>query len=93
MNLWGNEIGDVSVVRHMPNLEVAGLTVNHIGTLEDFQYCTKMRELYLRGNVIPADIAQLRYLQHLPNLRILNLQSNPISTLPYFRTIAIKLLP
>ncbi len=37
LNLWGNDIEDVSVLREMPNLEVLSLSVNKITTLKQFQ--------------------------------------------------------
>jgi len=36
LNLWGNNLSDVSVLHKIPNLEVLALTVNQISTLKDF---------------------------------------------------------
>ena len=94
INMWGNDLGDVSIVKNIPNLEVAGLTINHITTLADFQYCTKLRELFLRGNKVEASLEQVKYLQHLPNLRVLNLSDNPIAQdLPFYRIAVLKFAP
>ena len=40
LNLWGNNLSEVSVLSKIPNLEVLALTVNQITTLKDFQGCT-----------------------------------------------------
>jgi Leucine-rich repeat (LRR) protein len=36
LNLWGNDLNDVSVIKNLNNLEVLALTVNQISTLKDF---------------------------------------------------------
>ena len=36
LNLWGNEISDVSVLSNLPNLEILSLSVNKITSLNDF---------------------------------------------------------
>lgn len=70
------------------------LTVNQIGSLQDFSNCANLKELYLRRNNIPAKVSQIKHLQNLGKLRVLNLLENPISTaLPNYRLAAIKLLP
>lgn len=70
LNLWGNDIDDVSILREMPNLEVLSLSVNKINTLKYFQYCKKLTELYLRKNLI-SDLREIKYLQNLPSLKVL----------------------
>ena len=52
MNLWGNNLGDVSLLLEMTNLEVLNLTKNLITSLRNFKNCTQLTELYLRGNYI-----------------------------------------
>ena len=52
INLWGNEIDDVKLLRELPNLEVLSLSVNKISSLKEFAHCTKLQELYLRKNNI-----------------------------------------
>ena len=56
INLWGKDINDVSVISCLTNVEVIGLTMNSISTLKDFASLTKLRELYLRGNQIVANL-------------------------------------
>ncbi|OMJ81759.1 hypothetical protein SteCoe_17700 [Stentor coeruleus] len=92
LNLWGNEIDDVRIVKDMPNLEVLSLSVNKISTLKPFQYCKKLSELYLRKNLVP-DLSELRYLQGLPLLKVLWLWDNPCAEVPNYRETVIAALP
>ena len=94
LNLWGNDLCDVAFLKNLPNLEVVALTVNQLSTLEDFQQCYKLKELYLRKNSIPADVRQLDYLSTLSSLKVLSLIENPISRLlPNYRLMVLKYLP
>ena len=52
LNLWGNDISGVAILRNLPNVEVLSLSVNKISSLNDFKYCSKLTELYLRKNLI-----------------------------------------
>lgn len=52
LNLWGNDLDDISIVSQMNALEVLSLSVNNISTLKDVQNCYNLRELYLRKNTI-----------------------------------------
>ena len=92
LNLWGNEIDDVKLLRQMPNVEVLSLSLNKISSLKEFASCPKLQELYLRRNNV-TDISEVRYLSHLQNLKILWLLDNPCSEIENYRDIVIKLLP
>jgi hypothetical protein len=92
LNLWGNEIDDVKIVKDMPNLEVLSLSVNKISTLKPFQYCKKLSELYLRKNLIP-DLSELKYLQGLSLLKVLWLWDNPCAETQNYRETVISALP
>jgi Leucine-rich repeat (LRR) protein len=92
LNLWGNEIDDVRIVREMPNLEVLSLSVNKIDSLKPFQHCKKLSELYLRKNLI-QDLTELRYLQGLPGLKVLWLWDNPCAEHPKYRETVLSYLP
>mmetsp|Transcript_25083 Transcript_25083/g.11959 ORF Transcript_25083/g.11959 Transcript_25083/m.11959 type:complete len:96 (-) Transcript_25083:127-414(-) len=70
LNLWGNDLEDVRILRDMPNVEVLSLSVNKITSLREFGHCKKLTELYLRKNMI-TDLNEIKYLQDLPNLRVL----------------------
>lgn len=39
LNLWGNELTDISILRNMPAVEIVSLSVNNISTLEDISHC------------------------------------------------------
>ena len=92
INLWGNDLEDVSILRSMPNVKVVSLSLNKISTLEDFAYWRNLTELYLRKNDI-SDLKEIHYLAHLPNLETLWLSDNPISAHKSYRPFVIKLLP
>lgn len=36
LNLWGNDIDDMKLLRSIPNVEVLSLSVNKISSLKDF---------------------------------------------------------
>ena len=92
LNLWGNDLEDVSAVKDLPNLEVLSLSVNHITTLKDFAACPKLTELYLRKNAI-SDLSEVQYLTPLKQLRVLWLWDNPCAETPNYRLIVIHHLP
>lgn len=52
INLWGNDIDDLSILMELPSVEIVSLSLNKITTLKDFATCTKLQELYLRKNQI-----------------------------------------
>jgi internalin A len=97
LNLWGQNLRDVTVLSNLPNLEVLVLTVNSINSLQAFQNLPNLKELYLRKNQIPADLDELRYLSKLRNLKVLNLAENPMSEpkggLPCYRQLVLKFIP
>jgi len=84
INLWGNDLEEVSLIRQMPNLTVISLSVNKLRTLEDFAYCPKLKELYLRKNDI-RDLNEVTYLRNCQNLDTLWLEENPICFVPGYR--------
>lgn len=75
LNLWGNDLSDISILRQCPNVEVVSLSVNAISSLEDLAACPRIRELYLRKNQI-SDLKQILFLTALPELRILSVSQN-----------------
>ena len=92
LNLWGNDLDDVSVIKELPNLEVLSLSVNKISSLKYFSACPRLTELYLRKNSI-ADISEVLHLTFLKQLRVLWLWDNPCANTPNYRLIIIKHLP
>lgn len=92
IGLWNCDLDDVSIVAQMPNLEVISLSVNKIVTLEPFQGLPKLKELYLRQNLI-SDIREIQYLTTCPKLKVLWLSENPIAGLADYRKQIIRMLP
>ncbi len=92
LNLWGNDLDNVSVIKELPNLEVLSLSVNHIDTLKDFASCPHLTELYLRKNAI-ADLSEVQCLAGLKQLRVLWLWDNPCAETPNYRLIVLHFLP
>ncbi|CAD8105072.1 unnamed protein product [Paramecium primaurelia] len=88
LNLWGNDLDDISIIERLPNLEVLSLSVNRITTLADIAKCKNIKELYLRKNNI-SNITELQFLQQLPKLKVLWLQENPIADHPNYRDAVI----
>ncbi|XP_011635525.1 protein C21orf2 homolog isoform X2 [Pogonomyrmex barbatus] len=66
--------------------------INNINTLADFQYCPKLRELFIRRNNI-KDLNEVCYLQDLPNLRNLWLDENPCAEKEGYRLAVLRALP
>lgn len=52
LNLWGQDLGDISLLTQLPAVEVLSLSVNSISSLKDFSSCLKLQELYLRKNEV-----------------------------------------
>mmetsp|Transcript_10576 Transcript_10576/g.17299 ORF Transcript_10576/g.17299 Transcript_10576/m.17299 type:complete len:386 (+) Transcript_10576:87-1244(+) len=92
LNLWGNDLQQITALRHMPNLEVLSLSVNNIESLADIRSCPKLTELYLRKNNI-ADLSEVRHLRALRMLKVLWLSDNPCATLPQYRAYVLHHLP
>ena len=92
LNLWGNKLEDISTLSDVPNMEICSLSLNNITSLKVFQHTKKLKELYLRKNLI-SDLRELKYLVPLPNLKVLWLWDNPICQHPLYRHYCIKLLP
>lgn len=65
LNLWGNDLDDISIIREMPNIEICSLSLNKIYSLKDFASCKKLTELYLRKNLV-ADLLEVKYLTMCP---------------------------
>ena len=92
LNLWGQSIADVSVLRRMPRVEVLSLSVNKIASLADFARCPVLQELYLRKNEVP-DLGEVRHLRGLEHLKILWLCDNPCASSSEYRPRVVRALP
>lgn len=93
LNLWGNDLEDVNILKDLEKLEVVSLSVNRIRTLKPFGYLKYLKELYLRKNNI-SDIIEVKFLISCPNLRTLWLSENPVAEkTKNYRLVVIKTLP
>ena len=92
LNLWGNNIDDISLLSEMPSLEIISLSVNHIKDLSVFRNLKNVKELYLKDNKI-SDFQQVEYLKNCQKLKILCLSDNPISKDQNYRKKVIEILP
>ena len=92
LNLWGNELEDISILANLSNLEIASLSINKIKNLEPLKNLTNLKELYLRKNLID-DFKQIENLKNLQNLKILSLVDNPVVSLPNYRKKVLEIFP
>ncbi|XP_067948693.1 cilia- and flagella-associated protein 410-like [Watersipora subatra] len=92
LNCWSSDLDDISLMKSLVNVEIVGLSVNDITTLEPFQNCKNLQELYIRKNKI-ADLNEICYLKKLPKLRALWLADNPCATGSLYRMTVLKNLP
>uniref|UniRef100_A0A8C5REX4 Cilia- and flagella-associated protein 410 n=1 Tax=Laticauda laticaudata TaxID=8630 RepID=A0A8C5REX4_LATLA len=94
LNCWGSRISDISICHELPNVEVVTFSANNIYSLEPFNQCEKLTELYLRRNCI-SSLHELFHLKKLPRLRILWMSENPCcgSDLHRYRMTVLRNLP
>lgn len=92
LNLWGSNLRDLTLLSEIPQLEVLSLPVNSISSMKYFSCLTKLKELYLRKNLI-SDLAELRHLEPLQSLEILVLSENPIANFSLYRDTVIRKFP
>lgn len=92
INLWGNNIDDISIIEEMKQLQIISLSVNKISSLKAFKNHQNITDLSLRSNNI-FDFNEVAYLSSCPNLRVLWLNDNPISEDEAYRSKVIQLLP
>jgi len=93
LNLWGNDLEDINILKDLQNLEVVSLSVNRIRTLKPFGFLKSLKELYLRKNMV-TDITEVKFLINCPNLRTLWLSENPVAEkTKNYRLCILKTLP
>lgn len=92
LNLFGQKLEDISLIKEMSNIEIVSLSLNNINSLKEFQHCKKLSELYLRKNSI-KNLLDIKFLAQCPNLKVLWLSDNPITLHPLYRQYTIKMLP
>jgi len=92
LNLWGNNIDDISIISEMPSLEIINLNQNQIKDLKYLKNLKNLKELYLKDNIV-SDFGQIDYLKNCKKLEILNLSENPISQQQNYRQKILSILP
>ena len=92
LNLYAEDLLDVSLISKMPNIEVLSLSSNQISSLSPFTNCLNVREIYLRNNNIDS-FKELNHLKHLLNLKVLWLEGNPICNDINYREKVFNILP
>ena len=92
LNMWGQYLQNISIIREMTSLESVTFSKNQIKTLKDFQNLINLKQLSLQDNLI-SDFRELKYLSSCTRLRELWLGQNPISSKPGYRYIVIGYLP
>jgi len=92
LNIWGEDIEDISILSKMINLEELSLSSNKISSLSSLSNCLNLREIYLRNNNINT-FEELNHLRHLLNLKVLWLEGNPICDDIFYREKVLNLLP
>jgi Leucine-rich repeat (LRR) protein len=89
LNLWGQDLDDVSLLAKLATVEILSLSVNKIASLRDFRHCTRLQELYLRKNEV-SDVSELTYLTSLRDLKVLWLSDNPCADHPFYRQLTVS---
>ena len=92
LNIWGEDIQDISILSKMSNLEKISLSSNQISSLSPLSTCLNLREIYLRNNNINS-FEELYHLRPLFNLKVLWLEGNPICEDIFYREKVLNLLP
>ncbi|KAH8325915.1 hypothetical protein KR067_009964 [Drosophila pandora] len=94
LNVWGSDLDDISICLQMPRLEVLALSVNRISSLSSLQNCHRLKELYLRKNVIQS-FEELNYLKNAHELSSLWMEGNPCSDAAgeTYRACVLRKLP
>lgn len=92
LNLWGEQLEDVSIIMQLRRVEVVALVANRITELKPFAACAHLQELYLRKNRIDS-LVELNALRGLGHLHTMWLMDNPCATKPHYREFAIFCCP
>ena len=92
LNLWSNNISDISVLSEFPSLEIISLVGNQINDISVFKKLKNVRELYLKDNQI-NDWNQIENLRNCKKLEKLVLKDNPISKYLNYPKKVLEILP
>jgi hypothetical protein len=92
INIWGNQISDISILSSFPSLEKINLNSNQIEDISAFKNLTNIRELSLKDNKI-QDFSQIENLKSNKKLEKLNLINNPICNSQNYVKKILDILP
>lgn len=92
LDMWGEELTDISLIAKLPRLEVLALAANNVSSLKALQGCEMLQELYLRKNKV-ANLREVTTLRALPTLSVLWLRDNPCTQHPYYREFVLHCCP
>ena len=92
LNLWGNNLDDITLISEMASLEILSLSSNQIKDIKVLKHLKNLKELYLKDNKI-SDFNQVEFLKNCKKLEILNLSENPISYQQNYRQKILEILP
>ena len=92
INIWGNQINDISILSSFPYLEKINLNSNQIEDISAFKNLTNIRELSLKDNKI-KDFSQIENLKNNKKLEKLNLINNPICNSQNYVKKILDILP
>ena len=92
LDIWGEDIENISIISKMTNLEILSLSSNKISSLSPLSSCLNLSEIYLRNNNI-SSFEELYYLKNLLNLKVLWLDGNPISKDNFYKEKVLNILP
>jgi Leucine-rich repeat (LRR) protein len=92
LNIYGEDIQDITIISKMPNIEILSLSSNKISSLSPLSICLNMRELYIRNNNINS-FRELKHLRPIRNLKVLWLEGNPICKDNFYRDKVLNILP
>ena len=92
LNLYAQDIQDISILSSMSKLEYLSVSCNQISSLFPLSHCINLSEIYLRNNNI-SSFEELNNLRHLSNLKILWLEGNPICNDKFYRNKVLNILP
>ena len=92
LNLWGNNLEDISLISEMPSLEIISLSNNNIKDIKPLKNLNNLKEVYLQNNLI-SDFNQIEFLKNCKKLEIVNLSENPISKQQNYRQKILNILP
>ena len=92
LDVYGEDIQDITIISKMPNIEILSLSSNKISSLSPLSICLNIRELYLRNNNINS-FRELKHLQPIGNLKVLWLEGNPICKDKFYRDKVLNILP